>query len=298
MLWRNAPAVIIGKYQNAFSEVDLGYARELGIEVVRRISGGGAVYHDLGNINYSLILNRPPGQPLDIHRYSLPILQTLQRLGVAAELNGRNDLLAAGRKISGNAQFADSTGLLHHGTLLYDVDLTRMQRVLAVRADKIAAKGVSSVKAHVANISEFLRPAMDTEAFMERLRDCMTEYCRVSGEYRLGADDEVALRELREQRYGTWQWNIGRSPEAGLTYSRRLAAGSLELFLELNRGMIERLSVYGDFFAAPGWEDLLAGLSGLRYDRDVIAAYLDGFDIPALCLGLRPEDLLSCIMRD
>lgn len=298
LFWRNAPAVIIGKYQNAFAEVNLPYAEQAEIEVVRRISGGGAVYHDLGNLNYSFLLNRPPGELLDLPKYSRPMVEALQALGVPAELNGRNDITAAGRKISGNAQYASSGRLLHHGTLLFDTDFARMQQVLTVDADKIAAKGIESVRARVANIREFIPQTATLADFQSLLQTQIWQSCAVVGEYRLTQQDEAAIASLQESQYNRWEWNIGRSPQARFHRKRRVAAGSLEVFLTVESGLVQGIEIYGDFFAEPAWDKMIQGLIGLPYHQAAIQNYLTQFAVADFCAGLTEEDLLSCLFAE
>ena len=170
MLWQNEPTVVIGKNQNAYAEVELDVLRERGIHLARRITGGGAVYHDLGNVNYTFIA-KSGQQGIDFAHFTAPILRALAELGIRAELSGRNDLLVDGRKFSGNAQYSANGKTLHHGTLLFDSDLTVLSDVLRPDEEKIRSKAVRSVRSRVTNLAPLLQKECQTGEFIDLLAD-------------------------------------------------------------------------------------------------------------------------------
>ena len=272
MLWQNSPTVVIGKNQNAYAEVDLCFAEENGIKVARRITGGGAVYHDLGNVNYSYITSTEKVSSLDFETPSRAIIAALADMGIAAELGGRNDILAGGKKISGNAQHTSNGRILHHGTLLFDTETKIMERVLRVDKEKLTSHGVSSHKSRVANIKSLLGHEMSADEFISSLEAKIVEF--------LGADvrelpkaDEIAALTARNS---SPEWILSDKRHL-TTYSvvkeRRFSFGRVSVNLNLNRDVIEGVMIVGDFFSiAPieELEDLLVGRKLTdKFDFDV-----------------------------
>ena len=214
ILWQNDNAVIIGRHQNTLAEIDESYVQEKGIRVVRRMSGGGAVYHDLGNLNFSFIVDAA-GSQVDLERFCLRIAVALGKLGLDARLDGRNDILAEGCKISGNAQYMKEGRVMHHGTLLFDSDLSVLSKALKPDPEKIKAKGVKSVRSRVANIRSLLKQDMTLQEF----RDHLARYL-LGGDgvrYQLTEQDLAAVEAIRAARYGTWEWNYGASPSLNVS---------------------------------------------------------------------------------
>jgi len=199
LLWQNQNAVVVGRHQNTIEEINTTYVKEHGVQVVRRLSGGGAVYHDLGNLNYSFIVNAPMGV-YNFRELCQPVADTLIRLGVNVEFAGRNDLVIDGKKISGSAQFIRRGRILHHGTLLFHSDLDQVSRVLAVKDDKIASKGVKSVRSRVTNICEHL-PGMTVGAFQSHLEETLLD--RNLTVYELSEPDVAAISSSRDSKYAT-----------------------------------------------------------------------------------------------
>ena len=208
MLWRNGRAVIVGRNQDALAEIDSGYADEQGIPVYRRITGGGAVYHDLGNVNYTLI--EPEGHFNDYAYFTADLIAFLASLGVKAELSGRNDLLVGNLKICGNAQCAKNGMVLHHGCVLYDSDLSVLARVLRPGRAKLEGKGIASVASRVTNIREYI--GLDTAAFLHAFADYM-KMKHSCAEYHFTGDDKASIRRLADEKYSAREWNFGCSPD-------------------------------------------------------------------------------------
>ena len=259
MFWRNAPSVIVGRFQNTSEEINEAAVTSAGARVVRRGTGGGAVYHDLGNLNYSLILAREDLADLDFRLLAEPVLKTLRRLGVPAELSGRNDLTVNGLKFSGTAQQARPGSVLYHGTLLYDTDLSRLAEMLQVDPAKYESKGVKSVRARVTNLKPHLPEGFSLEDLEnELIRDLATPARE------LEPDDLAAAGRLKAEKYDTWDWNWGRSPDFTVKKDQRFPWGRISLRLNVAQGIIREARIFGDFFSRE-LESLEATLTGGRY---------------------------------
>ncbi|MDO4973753.1 MAG: lipoate--protein ligase [Eubacteriales bacterium] len=295
LLWQNRSAVILGKYQNTLAEINMPYVQAHGIQVVRRLSGGGAVYHDLGNLNFSIITDADDSKALDLRRFCEPVVRCLDALGVRAEVNGRNDITIDGRKCSGNAQYLRGGRIMHHGTLLFDSDLEVLSRALQVDAAKIRAKGLPSVRSRVTNI----RPQLSRDCTLADFRaallgSILREYGGTA--YRFTAEDLAAIETLRRERYASWDWNFGASPACTLLRRRRFeGCGTVEAHIDLKHGRIRGLRFLGDFFSAEEPEGLAKRFIGLRPEREDCAAALAGAEVSRYFLGLRDEDLLALL---
>lgn len=295
LLWQNRSAVIIGKYQNTLAEIDLPYVEKEGIQVVRRLSGGGAVYHDLGNLNFSIITDAGDTETLDMKLFCAPVVRTLAALGVEAEVNGRNDITIAGQKFSGNAQYLRGGRILHHGTLLFDSDLSVVTRALRVDEEKIRAKGLRSVRSRVTNIRPHLWEDISLPVFRQRLL-AEIRSGNPGAEYRFTGADLAAIEGLRNSRYASWDWNFGASPPCTLLKRRRFeGCGTVEAHIAVEHGRIRSLRFLGDFFSAAEPEELASRFTGLRPEREDYAAALAGTEVSRYILGLDREGLLSLL---
>ncbi|UXH45823.1 lipoate--protein ligase [Rossellomorea vietnamensis] len=278
LFYINEPSIIIGKNQNTIEEINTDYVEKQGLHVVRRLSGGGAVYHDLGNLNFSFITKDDGESFHNFKKFTEPVVSALHRLGVKAELSGRNDLIAEGRKISGNAQFSTKGRMFSHGTLLFDSEMENVVSALRVKKDKIESKGIKSIRSRVANISEFLTDQMTIEEFRSTLLDFIFDGSDVE-EYVLTEEDWKNIHELSKERYQNWDWNYGKSPKFNLQHSHRFPVGSIDVRLEVNKGKIDNCKIFGDFFGVGNVEDIEEKLAGTRYERKDIAGALEGVDI-------------------
>ncbi len=295
LLWQNRSAVVIGKYQNTLAEIDLPFVEKAGIQIVRRLSGGGAVYHDLGNLNFSFITDAGDTAALDMKLFCAPVVRTLAGLGVEAAVNGRNDISIDGQKFSGNAQYLRGGRILHHGTLLFDSDLTVVTRALRVDESKIRAKGLRSVRSRVTNIRPHLPVDIPLPVFRDRLLESILRETPGS-EYRFTEADLAAIEELRRSRYACWDWNFGASPPCTLLKRRRFeGCGSVEAHIDVEHGRIRSLCFRGDFFSAAEPDELAARFAGLRPEREDYAAALADVDVSRFFLGLDREALLSLL---
>ena len=215
MLWRNAPAVIVGRNQNTSAEIDEDFARQRGIRVIRRLTGGGAVFHDLGNVNFTFI-QLGQRSSLDFHRFTLPILEALRALGIDCRFEGRNDLVIDGRKFSGNAQTIEKDRVLHHGTLLFSAEMADLSGVLKVNQAKYADKAVKSVRKRVTNISSHLKEPLSVEDFIAHV---MWHVAVGIPGFRqdISSGEEADISALADAKYRTWEWNFGASPAYAFT---------------------------------------------------------------------------------
>ena len=295
MLWQNDNAIIIGKHQNTLAEINEAYVREKGIKVVRRLSGGGAVYHDLGNLNFTIIADAGDDDQMDFQLFCQPVLNALQKLGVKAELNGRNDLTIDGRKFSGNAQYQKNGRVMHHGTILFDSNPEVLANALQVDEEKIKAKGVRSVRSRVTNVRPHLPKDMSLPEFRQLLLENILE--ETPGEaYPLTDADVAAVTAIQKERYGTWQWNYGASPACDLQLRRRFeGCGTVEAYLKLNHGIIEGLTFRGDFFSAEDPATLASQLAGLSHRRAVLEKALSDTDVGQYFHGLTADGLI-CLL--
>lgn len=287
MLWRNDRAVILGRNQNAYAEINRPFAEEHRIAVVRRLTGGGAVFHDLGNLNFTFIVPRDECPELDFARFARPIADALRKLGVPAELSGRNDLTADGRKISGNAQCVYKGKVMHHGTLLFSADLSALAGALRVDEEKIRSKGIKSVRSRVANLSEYL-PQMDVTGLRDYLEDCFPfEKTGFSKEQTDG------IGRLKREKYATWEWNYGSSPAFGTSAKKRFPYGGVELSFESDRGVLTDVRIEGDFFGTAPVEELEEALAGCRLIRDELAKRLARADVGRYISGAEPDEIAA-----
>ena len=286
-LWQNRPSVIIGLNQSAYAEVNLPYLREKGIILARRVTGGGAVYHDLQNLNYT-ITGRIRDLETDYPAYLETMVRALRALGVPAKLSGRNDILVEGRKCSGYAKRVSKDRLMIHGTLMYDVDIDTLTEVLATPGSKLSAAGVSSVRSRVANLKEYLPQFDGIQAFQAALQALLA-----------GDDGEIVLTDAQRAqieadaaaKYRTWEWVYGHSPVAAFRVKRKFACGQVEAAFSLKAGCIDGLRFSGDFLGNLPPDRIAAALQGCRYTREALQEALRNLPVGDCFDGMSPEEL-------
>ena len=294
MLWQNDNAIIIGKNQNTLAEINESYVKEQGIRVVRRLSGGGAVYHDMGNLNFTVIADAQ-GETLDFGRFCALVVKALQRVGVHAEINGRNDMTIDGKKFSGNAQYLRHGRVMHHGTILFDSNASVLANALQVDEAKIQAKGVKSVRSRVTNVRPCLPVDMTLPQFRQVLLDTILEE-EPGEEYVLTEKDLAIVENLKASRYDTWEWNYGHSPECTLHKKGRVeGCGTVEAFITLRDGKISQLVFKGDFFGIQEPEQLAQLLIGCRPDRTSLEEKLASIDVSRYFMGLTATGLAAIL---
>lgn len=296
LFYINEPSIIIGRNQNTAEEINESYVRERGIHVVRRLSGGGAVYHDLGNLNFSFITRDDGSSFHNFRKFTEPVVAALRKLGVAAELTGRNDLQVGERKISGNAQFAVKGRMFSHGTLLFDTEIGAVAAALNVNPAKFESKATKSVRSRVANISEFLTKPMTMDEFKQFLLESIFGGSNIP-RHHLTETDWEAVRKLADERYRNWDWNYGRSPAFNMRQVKRIeGAGTYDVRLHVENGVIQQASIYGDFFGTGDVSEVTSRLAGVRYEKGAIREALEGVDLKVYFGPVDREEWLSLLI--
>lgn len=292
-LWQNRPSVIVGYNQNVHTEVNINYLEENDIALVRRVTGGGAVYHDWGNLNYTIV---GPSENLerDYPEYAALMMKVLQSLGVPVTLSGRNDILIDGKKVSGFAKRVCRNRLMVHGTLMYHVDLEVLAKVLNPSVTKLQSKGIASVRSRVANLKEYLPEIADVQMLCRRLKEILS--CHYADtEYSLSDEDLANIRQLSDNKFSRWEWNYGRSPKAALKQSVRLSCGTVEVHLTLSENRIASCCFGGDFLGNLPAFEVEKVLQGVAYEADAIRECLSKIPIGQYFDGVVVDDLIKMI---
>ena len=298
LLWINQPSIIVGKYQNTIEEINTEYTREHGINVIRRISGGGAVYHDLNNLNYTIISNKDKGKEgFDFKEFSKPIIDTLVELGVKAEFTGRNDLEIDGQKFCGNAQAYIKDRVMHHGCLLFNVEFSALANALKVSKDKIESKGVKSVRARVTNILPHLKEQITVNEFADKILGYMKKHNPNMTEYHFSEEEIEKIKERAEYKR-SWEWNYGESPEYNISRSHRFPKGKIEIFANVINSKIASIKFYGDFF---GKNEELTDIENLlvdvKYTPEDVKKALENVEINNYFAGFTLDEIVEAIVE-
>ncbi|PKP29215.1 MAG: lipoate--protein ligase [Bacteroidetes bacterium HGW-Bacteroidetes-18] len=295
LFYINEPSIIIGRSQNTLEEINHEYVERNNLHVVRRISGGGAVYHDFGNLNFSFITNHDTTRLSNFKKFTEPVISVLSKMGIEAELKGRNDILVNDKKISGTAQFSTGKRMVSHGTLLFDTDLGEVANALQVKMSKIVSKGHKSVRSRVANISEFLDKQLKIEEFRALLLDGLYEENKKFETYHLTSEEWKAVNLLKEEKYDAWDWNYGRSPKFNIQRSKRFAIGEIDLRMFVEKGYLTELKIFGDFFGTAPVEDLENLLLGVRYDKGEISKRLQRIEIESYFGNISKQEFIELL---
>lgn len=290
LLWQNENAVIVGRYQNTAEEINASVVEDRGICVVRRLSGGGAVYHDLGNLNFTLIVSQSRFPDFDFKLFTAPVIETLRRLGVHAAFNGRNDLTIDDKKFSGNAQYVRNGRILHHGCIMVETDVTQVSAALQAKAAKFQSKSIKSVKSRVTTINNHSPSPVSVSQFKSALRACISENEELTP-LQLTAADMSAIALLQDTKYSTWEWNYGISPPFAMHREMKFPAGLVSVHLSVAEGHIKSVRFYGDFFGSGDLSELEAQMEGLPLNEHLeqalealhISHYMNGITATDLC---------------
>jgi lipoate-protein ligase A len=297
-LWRNDNAIIVGRYQNTLAEIDVDYVKEHNIKVVRRLTGGGAVFHDLGNINFTFIQERTPGEDTSamFRRYTAPILEALNSLGVKAYLEGRNDLLIEGRKFSGNAVCIWKDRVLQHGTLLFDSSMSNLASALKSRPEKFIGKAVQSNRSRVTNIKEHIKEKKDVLWFKDFLGDYVCKHWNGNDKavkYELSKSENEAVGTLKNIKYSTDCWNFGSSPQYSLSNIRKFSGGILEFYFTVKDGIITDLNISGDYFFTSQTEDFIKKMIGTVHTKEAITKKVSALNSDAYFANINSDDIVN-----
>lgn len=298
VIWQNSPVVVIGKNQNSLDEVNIDFLKQNDIALVRRISGGGAVYHDLGNLNFTFVAPTTKGVGFDFVRFTNPIIKTLEKIGIKARHDGRNDITIDGKKFSGNAQFRYGNRVMHHGTLLYNVNLENMVNALNVSLEKMGDKGVKSVRSRVTNISEHLTNNLTVEEFKDLLVKNLKAEVNIKDTMELSPYDLEQITNLCNNKYKTWAWNYGESPDYNIKKQKRFPWGSIEIRFKVEREEIKNCQIYGDFFAAEDITLLEQEFLGVKYDGNSLKNLFNRIDITTYLPNTNKTEILDFLLEE
>lgn len=296
MLWRNQKAILLGRNQNVYSELNLPYVKERGIKIVRRITGGGAVFTDEGNIMFTFISQGGRQNFTDFRKFAEPVLSAMQSLGIPAEFTGRNDMVIKGRKFSGNAQCVYGGKLLHHGTLMYSADTGEMGKALKVSSLKLRDKGVASVKSRVTNISGHMPAPMDIEEFRAYLLDSVMKKAGSSRLLRLSEGDWDKVKSKAANKHATPEWIYGHNPAFNTRRETKFPGGIIQIHLSVVRGRLENVKIFGDFFGDKDVGNIEKALAGTLYETEAIRNALAGFSVGEYLGGISFDELVSAII--
>ena len=292
LLWQNDNTIVVGQNQNTEAEINRAFVEQHHINVVRRSTGGGAVYHDLGNLNYSFITD-VGDDGISICRFTEPVVAALRSLGLNAEASGRNDILVEGRKVSGTAQRRHGGRILHHGTLLFDANPGMVAGALNVDPEKFRSKSTKSVRSRIGNIRDFLPNDMELPAFWAYLKDALSGGGVTPGA--LSAGELAEVDRLKREKYDTWEWNYGRSPKFDVRCKRYWDGGCLEANVSIANGVITDVRFFGDFLSVCGLEELVERLKGVAFRPEDVRAVLNDSPVGELFGGITADEVTATI---
>ncbi|SDJ74504.1 lipoate--protein ligase [Alkalibacterium thalassium] len=301
LFYINDNSIIVGRNQNTYEEVNTTYVDENNVTVVRRFSGGGAVYHDMGVLNFCFLTKDDGNSFRDFKKFTSPVIDALHQMGVeGAELRGRNDLVIDGKKFSGNAMYAKNNRLTAHGTLMFDSEIEAVVKALKPKKHKLESKGIKSIRSRVTNIKPYLDDSyqfMNAKDFRDKLLLYIfdTDKSEDIKEYVLTDEDWVKIEAFAEQYTANWEWNYGKSPAFDMERSERLSVGTVEVKMNVRKGKIEDIRIFGDFFGMGEIEDVEKDLRGVPYTREAITHALKDIDTQSYFGNVDIEELVDLL---
>jgi len=294
MIWQADNCVMIGRYQAAQSEIDAAAVKKIGASVIRRATGGGTIYTDMGTLLYTFIMPAGDALSIDFTTVCRPIVSSLNKMGINAELKGRNDILIDGKKISGNAQAISGNVLCSHGSLLYDTNLDMLNELLVVDEAKIKSKGITSIRSRVTNIIEHMPAKCSTKEFWQKLKKTLFEEGDAT-EYALTAEDIDEIERIKNEKFGTWAWNVGNAPKFNYFSEKRFPKGKVSVSLDINSGIVGQCRINGDFLGLMPIEPIENIIEGTPYIYEEMKNKLSNIDFDIYFRGISRDEFLGCI---
>lgn len=293
LFWRTSPTVMVGRYQNTYNEINEKYIKENNINVVRRNSGGGAIYTDNGAWQFTFIDKNYKEDSISFEKFTRPIIEALKRENIDASFNSRNDLLINNKKFSGNAQYRKNNAILHHGSILFNTDIKSMVESLTVAEDKIIAKGIKSVRERVINVSEVMKDDISSEDFKDIM---LNSLLKNSTTYTLTEKDLEKINKIKEEKFESWDWNYGKNPLFNINKCKRFEGGRVDFKLDIKNGIIKNCCIEGDFFANKDISTLERALLNCKYMKDDINNVLEKIKVENYFHKITKDNLLECLI--
>lgn len=293
LLYRNAPSIVVGKHQNTLAEINLSFVQEKKIIVARRISGGGTVFHDLGNLNFAFITGGKEGELVDYRKYTLPIIEAMGKMGLDVKLGERNELLMGTLKISGTASHVFKHRVLHHGTLLFASQMDDLSAALRVQPEVFKDRAVKSIRSEVTNILDHLVDKMDITDFQNRIFEHIINTTNSPTKYKYTDSDLEKIGKLRDSKFSTWKWNFGYSPKYQFNKKLKFKSGNIDLHMNVKKGIIQEVNIKGEFMSIKNIHTLEEVLMGSIHDPETLRLRLSGIQVTDYISGLENEVLLS-----
>jgi len=293
LLYRNAPSIVVGKHQNTLAEINLPFVQEKDILVARRISGGGTVFHDLGNLNFAFMSRGKEGELVDYASHTKPIIQAMAGMGLKVRMGKRNELLLGKKKISGTASHVYKHRVLHHGTLLFSSEMGNLSKALKVQSNRFIDRAVKSVPSQVTNIREHLVEKMDVVDFQNQILASIFNNTENAHAYHFNDQDLKDIQQLRDNKFSTWEWNFGYSPKYQFNKNLVFKSGTLSLQMNVEKGIIKEVNFEGEFMTTKDIHKLEDVLVGTIHDPETLRLRLSGINVADYITGLENEVLLS-----
>ena len=293
LLYRNIPSIVVGKHQNTLAEINLPFVQEKEILVARRISGGGTVFHDLGNLNFAFFTSGKKGELVDYKKATRPVIEALNEMGLEVKLGKRNELLLEGLKISGTASHVFKQRVLHHGTLLFSSEIRKLSAALKSVQNRFTDRAVRSVRSKVTNIQDHLKEQMDVELFQQKILGHMLQTNKDARLYKFNAADIKEITALHDLKFSTWEWNFGYSPKYQFCRSISFNSGRLDIHMNVEKGVIKELKIVGDFTSRKDIALLEQMLIGSIHDPETLRIRLSEIKLSEYIPGLENEEFLA-----